>query len=80
MLIRRSVNKDYDRVLESRVKFERLLCHFLLGFARCFDLFHALRSRRTPPPPVLQFDFFEDDAEALASDWRKILPPECFPS
>ena len=58
----------------------RLGSAFLLGFGRCFDLFHALRSKRTlPPPPLLQPDFFEDDAEALASDWRKILPPECFP-
>lgn len=53
---------------------------FLLGLVRCSDLFHKLRPKRpVPPPPLLQPDFFEDDAEALASDWRKILPPECFP-
>lgn len=53
---------------------------FLLGFARCFDLFHALRSQRLRPRPLLlDWDYFKDDAEALASDWRKILSPECFP-
>ena len=58
----------------------RLGSAFLLDFGRCFDLFGALRPKRPlPQPPVLKLDFFEDDAEALASDWRKILPPECFP-
>lgn len=57
----------------------RVLFYVWMGFVRCFDLFGALRPKRPVPPlPGLQLAFLEDDAEALASDWRNILPPECF--
>lgn len=76
--------RDYYPVLQLRKTMRfggmRVLFYVWLGFARCFDLFHTFRPQRPlPQRPVLQLDFFEDDAEALASDWRKILPPECFP-
>lgn len=53
----------------SRGKIGKLGSAFLLGFARCFDLFHTLRFQRTlPPPPLLQPDFFEDDAGVNRND------------